>query len=131
MSAREAVCLVRAVAEGLVRRAPAAAERGALALVEDRSVGVEDAHAAADEQRSVRRSANLERLRAQRALPFEPAGAERARGAEVDGALDVIGGRGVGRHPGPAAAIEDLRQRVHAVLRMKAEARLPLDDDLV
>ena len=48
-SALEPVRLVRAVAERLVARAAAAAERGALALVEKVSVGVDDADSALDE----------------------------------------------------------------------------------
>ena len=44
--ALEAVCLVRSVAERLVARASAPAERGPLALVEDASVGVQNADTA-------------------------------------------------------------------------------------
>ena len=50
-SALEAVRLVRAVAERLVGRAAAAAERGPFAFVEDVAVGVDDPHASTDEER--------------------------------------------------------------------------------
>src|SRR5438094_8865540 len=61
-SATEAVLLVGAVAERFVRRAAAAAERSLFTLVEDAAFGVENPHAAGDEQWSVRRCAKLERL---------------------------------------------------------------------
>src|SRR5438045_1986277 len=72
-SATETILLVRAVAEGLVARTAAAAERRLVAFVEDGALTVEDAHASRDEQRSVLGGANLERLFARRGRNAEPA----------------------------------------------------------
>src|SRR6266508_505777 len=130
-SALEAVRLVRAVAERPVARSAAATERGPLALVEDVAVGVEDADAAPEEEWAAGRGANLERLRTLRQAAAEPPRAQRPGRAARDGRLDLVGRSRVGLHPGPSVAIEHLRQPLDAVQRVVAEARLPLDHDLV
>src|SRR5438270_12954408 len=62
VSATKAVRLVRAVAERLVTRSAAAAERGSLAFVENGAVRVENPHAAGDEKRPVFGGLDLGRL---------------------------------------------------------------------
>ena len=69
---------------------------------------------------SVRASAAPERSRAQR-----------ARRALRDGGVDLVRGGELEPHPRPGVRIEDLGQRPDAVVRVKAQPRLPLDDDLV
>src|SRR2546426_2011332 len=91
----EAVLLVRAVAERLVRRAAAAAERSPFALVENAAFGVEDAHTAGDEQWSVRRCTKLERLPAWRRRDADPARSQGSGRTARNCRLDLVGRRSV------------------------------------
>jgi len=121
-----------AVAEGLVLRRAAAAQRGARVLPNQVAVRVDDANGAADEERAVR--ARLDRcfrrwLFLQSAV--EAAVVERAGRAALDRSRD---GACIGRvddDPGPRLWNEDLRQPAHAVAHVDAEARLPQDFDRI
>src|SRR4051794_20162243 len=123
-SATEAVLPVSAVAERLVRRAAAAAERGPVALVQQAPVGRDDADAAAHEQRAVLRGAHLE-LVARHGRPAGPAGAQCPGRAPCDGRLHLAGGRGLDLNPRAPGRIEDLRQRAGARLGGGTQARPP------
>src|SRR5436190_6387192 len=130
-SATEAVRLVRAVAEGLVRRAAAAAERRPLALVEQLACRVDDSYASGYQQGPVRGCANLERLLPLRVGGPDPACLQRPGRAEGDRGLDLVGRGRIDLDPWPPAFVEHPRQRPDAVLGVKAQARLPLHLDLV
>src|SRR6266487_4003937 len=130
-SATEVVLLVRAVAERLVGRTAAAAKRRLFALVENGAFGVEDPHAPGDEQWPVRGCAKLERLLPCRRRCSDPARSQCTGGTARDCGLDLVGRRRVDLDPRPPAVVEHLRQRADTVLRVIAEARFPLDHDLV
>src|SRR5215213_3657992 len=89
----EAVALVAAVAERLVRGAAAAAERCFVAFVDDGTVAVHDPHIAADEQRPVGDDSELGLLCVTGDALAGAARAQRARRAARDGGLDVLGTR--------------------------------------
>src|SRR4029078_13222027 len=77
-SGTKAVLLVRAIAEGLVGRTAAAAERRPLTLVQKNAVGVDDSHVAGREQGAICGCAELEWLFRSRRRRTEPA---RSQGA--------------------------------------------------
>ena len=121
-----------AVAEGLVLRPAAATQRHPRVLPNQPAFGVDDANAAADEERAVR--TRLDRgvlLVLLVASAIEPAVVERAGRTALDRSRD---GACIGRvddDPGPRLWNEHLGQPAHAVAYVNAEPRLPQDLDRI
>ena len=121
-----------AVAEGLVLRRAAAAQRDARVLPNQVAVRVDDANGPADEERAVRTRLDrgfLRRLFLSAAI--ETTVVERAGRTGLDCSRDSVCIGCVDDDPGPRLRNEDLRQRVHAVAHVNAEPRLPQNLDRI
>ena len=124
-SAMEVVRPMGAVAERLVSGSPAAAERRSLAFVEEVALGVDDAHAAGDEQRPVLGGADLFTASGARCTNAEPPRPQRTGGAPSNRVLDLVRRRCVHFDPRPPPLVEHLRQRTNTVAGVEAQAAAP------
>ena len=121
-----------AVAEGLVLRRAAAAQRDARVLPNQPAVRIDDANGAADEERAVR--TRLDRrffLRLLLASAIETAVVERAGRTSLDRGRDPVCVGRVDDDPGPRLWNEHLGQPAHAIAHVDAEPRLPQDLDRI
>ncbi len=115
-----------AVAEGLVLRRAATAQRYARVFPNQLAVRANDANGAADEEGAVR--ARLDRhvlLRLLLASAVETAVVERPGRTGLDRGRDGVCVRRVDDDPGPRLWNEHLGQPAHAVAHVNAEPRLP------
>lgn len=115
-----------AVAEGLVLRRAATAQRYARVFPNQLAVRANDANGAADEERPVRTRLHC-RLRRSLFLPpaIETAVVERAGRTGLDRGRDSVCVGRVNDNPGPRLWNEHPGQPAHAVAHMDAEPRLP------
>src|SRR5580692_3849695 len=115
-----------AVAERLVGRCTAPAERHSRVLPDQRVVLTEDPDVAADEQRAVRAFLDRSFLRYRLLGPaVQAAEVQRARRTALDHVADLAGRSVVHDDPRPTLIVEHGRKAPQAFADMDAERRLP------
>src|SRR5262245_43352869 len=129
-SALEADAQVAAVAERLVSRPAAAAEREARVFAKDVPVWVLDPEASAEEERPVRPRHDLRRILRLLLRPaVKPTKMERAGRTRENRLGDLVGLGGAHVDPRATLRVEDRAEPPDAFPRVDAEPRLPVDLD--